>query len=147
MQAQVRARQFGITADVMTRTSHASAGYWEIVQDALADLVRIMLWRCHDQNGHPELYEGCRCFNERAWMVAFPNVFVTITAAEWKFPRPYWLQPYLKCVFAGAYALSLHMFLLVRTIWYFLANPLGHKYFTVYEWVNCTSELLAGASR
>ena len=37
--AQTRARQFGVTADVMLRSSQASAGYYEIVQNSLADLV------------------------------------------------------------------------------------------------------------
>ena len=40
--AQVRAKSLGVTGDVMVRDSQASTGYWEIVRDALADLVRIM---------------------------------------------------------------------------------------------------------
>ena len=30
--------------------------------------------------------------------------------------------------------MALHMYYLVRCIWLFLANRLGHKYFKVYEW-------------
>ena len=30
--------------------------------------------------------------------------------------------------------MSLHMYYLVRSIWLFLSNRFGHKYFTVYEW-------------
>ena len=37
--AQTRAREFGVTADVMLRSSQSSAGYYEIVQNSLADLV------------------------------------------------------------------------------------------------------------
>ena len=44
--AQHMGQRMGVTADVLTRDSQASQGYWEIVQDALADLVRIMLLRC-----------------------------------------------------------------------------------------------------
>ena len=50
--AQVRAKSLGVTADVMTRDSQASTGYWEIVQDSLADLVRIMLVRCYDDKNY-----------------------------------------------------------------------------------------------
>ena len=41
--AQVRAQRMGVTADVMARDSQASSGFWDIVQDALADLVRVQL--------------------------------------------------------------------------------------------------------
>ena len=58
--AQTRAKQLGVTGDVMARDSQASSGYWEIVRDALADLVRIMLVRCYDEVGYPKLYQHCR---------------------------------------------------------------------------------------
>ena len=57
--AQVRAQQLGVTADIMTRDSQGSTGYWEIVQDACADFTRVMLLRCHDAENHKELYEYC----------------------------------------------------------------------------------------
>jgi hypothetical protein len=44
------------------------------------------------------------------------------------------MQPYRNCVFAGAYIMALHMYFLVRSIWLFLANRFGHKYFIVFEW-------------
>ena len=69
------------------------------------------------------------------WLCAFPNVFITITPAEWTFPRPYFLQPYINCVFAGAYLMALHMYYLIRCIWRFLANRMGHKFFIVLEYV------------
>ena len=50
----------GVTADVMARDSQASSGYWEIVRDALADLVRIMLTRCYDMDNYPTLCEHVR---------------------------------------------------------------------------------------
>ena len=49
--AHYRAKDFGVTADVMKRTSQLTAGYWEITQDALADVVRVMMRRCYDENG------------------------------------------------------------------------------------------------
>ena len=53
--AQTRAQRMGVTADVMVRDSQQSSGYWDIVQEALADLVRIMVARCFDEKGHKEI--------------------------------------------------------------------------------------------
>ena len=53
--AHNRAKRMGVTGDVMTRDSQASSGYWDIVQDSLADLVRIMLVRCYDEENYPLL--------------------------------------------------------------------------------------------
>ena len=96
--AHVRAQKMGITADVLTRDSQTSSGYWEIVQDSLADLVRIMLARCFDEEGHKPLYDHVRGLCGEVWLCAYPNVFITIAPAEWKFPRPYFLDPYLRVI-------------------------------------------------
>ena len=119
----------GVTADVMVRDSQASAGYWEVTRDALADLVRIQLLRRYDEVNYPELYNAVRGLRGDVWLCAFPNLFITIAPAEWKFPRPYFLEPYADCVFAGAYVMALHMFYLVRCIWAFLANRWGCRSF------------------
>lgn len=58
--AQTRAQRMGVTADIMVRDSQMSSGYWDIVQEALADLVRIMVDRCFDAQAHKELYEHVR---------------------------------------------------------------------------------------
>ena len=110
------AKRMGITTDIPARDSQASTGYWEIVQDALADLVRIMLLRCYDQQHYPQLYQNCRTLRGDVWLCAFPNFFCTIAPAEWRFPCPFFLEPYLTCVFAGAYMMALHMYLLVRMV-------------------------------
>ena len=133
--AHVRAKRMGVTGDVMVRDSQSSAGYWEIVQDSLADVVRIMLVRCYDEKNYPELYKHVRDLRGQVWLAAFPNLFITVAPAEWRFPRPYFLRQYLNCVFAGAYIMALHMYYLVRCVWFFLANRFGHQYFIVYEWV------------
>ena len=65
--AQTLAKRMGLTADVMARDSQASNGYWEIVRDALADLVRIMLVRCYDQERYPQLYNHCRGLRGEVW--------------------------------------------------------------------------------
>ena len=64
--AHVRGQRYGVTADVMNRHSQASTGYWEIVQDALADLVRIMAGRCFDEKNYPRLYQQCRGLRQKA---------------------------------------------------------------------------------
>ena len=133
--AHVRAQKMGITADVLTRDSQTSSGYWDIVQDSLADLVRIMLQRCYDEEGHKQLYDHVRGLRGNFWLCAYPNVFITIAPAEWKFPRPYFLDPYLQVIFAGAYIMALHMYYLVRCMWFFLSTPFGNRWFIVYEWV------------
>ena len=69
------------------------------------------------------------------WLCAFPNLFITIAPAEWKFGRPYFLHAYRGCVFAGAYAMSIHMYEVTRCIWRFLSDSFGHRWFTVLEWV------------
>ena len=53
--AHTRSQRMGVTADVMVRDSQLSSGYWDIVQEALADLVRIMVHRCFDEENHKEL--------------------------------------------------------------------------------------------
>ena len=123
----------GITGDVMARDSQVSAGYWEIVQDSLADLVRIMLGRCYDEKKHKQLYDHVRGLRGQVWLCADPNMFITIAPAEWKLYLPYVMQPYLQCVCAGAYLMALQLYYLVRSMWLFLATRCGHKFLVVYE--------------
>ena len=132
--ANVRAQKLGVTADVMARDSQASAGYWEIVRDALADLVRIMLIRCYDEANHKQLYDHVRGVRGQVWLCAFPNLFITIAPAEWSFPRPYFLEPYKDYISGCAYIMALHMYYLVRSIWGMLANKFGHRFFIVMEY-------------
>ena len=94
-----------------------------------------MLGRCFDEKNHKRLYDHVRGLRGQVGLCAFPNVFITIAPAEWTFPRPYWLDPYDKVIFAMAYIMALHMYFLVRCIWLFLCNPWGHRWFVVYEWV------------
>ena len=137
--AHTRAQRLGITADILTRDSQGSAGYWEIVQDSLADLVRIQLGRCFDKEGHPDLYHYVRGMRGGAvWQVAFPNFFLTLAPAEWRFPLPYFLVPYKKNICAGSYLITLHIYYLTCTIWSFLAGRMGNRWFTVLESVKKT---------
>ena len=83
------------------------------------------------------LHSRVRGFRGQAALIAFPNLFLTITSAEWKFPRPYWLRPYISAgfVYSCAYLFALHMHWLVMCVWGFLSNIFGHKFFIVLEWV------------
>ena len=127
--AHVRAKRMGVAADVLTRDSQTSTGYWEVQKDASSDVVRIMLDRCFDEDQYPLLYKHCRNLRGELWLAAFPNVFITIAPAEWRFPRPYFLDPYINCLFAGAYCLALHMYYLVRCILRLLCSKGGNRFF------------------
>ena len=206
-QAHKKAEQEGLPAHVYTRSKQDTTAYWDHVQDALADLVRIMLQRCFDEKEYPELYKHCRnlrgevallflqwkycsislCAWPRVLRVcvrmsfgfpsavvgqrslppsfvvsfavslvpwgpfkilisrtlssilvhecAFPNVFITIAPAEWRFPLPYFLLSYYMNYAAGCYLIAIHMYLAVqRIIQYFLCSKFGNKWFKVYEY-------------
>ena len=47
--AHLIARERNLTADVPMRHSQVSTGYWDVVQDTGADVVRVMMLRCHDK--------------------------------------------------------------------------------------------------
>ena len=101
--ALVRSKDFGVTADVMARSSQLSCGFWDATQDALADLVRIITNCCCDVGGaYPELHQHSQSLSGQATVCGFPNLFITIAPAEWKVYRPHLLEPYVNCMFAGA---------------------------------------------
>ena len=98
------------------------------MQDSLADLVRIQLGRCYDKDAHPDLFHYVRGLRGGGvWQVAFPNLFITLAPAEWKFPLPYFLEPYKKNICAGSYLITLHIFYLTCTVWNFLAARTGNR--------------------
>ena len=49
--AHLLAHERNLTADVLMRHSQVSTGYWDVVQDTGADVVRAMVARCHDKAG------------------------------------------------------------------------------------------------
>ena len=143
--AHTRAQRMGITGDVMARSSETSIGYREIVQDSLAYLVRLMLVRCYDGKNLKELYDHVRGLRGQVIISAYPNLFITISPAEWKFYQPCFLEPCMHGVWAGAYIMALHMFFIVRSMWLFLAGRSGHQFFKVFEWVAKTEYQGRGA--
>ena len=54
--AHLLARERNLTADVLMRHSQVSTGYWDVVQDTGADVVRVMMARCHDKAG--DIYQA-----------------------------------------------------------------------------------------
>ena len=62
--ANVRAQKLGVTTDVMARDSQASAGYWDIVRDGLADLSS-MLIRCYDEANYKHLYDHPAAYEDK----------------------------------------------------------------------------------
>ena len=92
-------QRYGLTADVMTRHSQASAGYWEIVQDSLSDLVRIQLGRCYDKEGHPDLYNYVRGRRAGFFLINWSGFLV------------YWCH----CVRVSLYVWDLFVSLMVST--------------------------------
>ena len=114
--AHVRAQKIGGTADTLMRDSQASSLYWDGIQDGMADLARVMLSRCFDADGYPELSKHCTSLRGQLWMVAFPNVFITIAPAEWKFWQSAFFASYSKHnVAAGAFLGALHMYFVVMS--------------------------------
>ena len=94
-----------------------------------------MLPRCYDREYHKDLYDHVRGLRGQVWLCVYPNLFITIAPAEWMLYLPYFMQPHLQCVWAGAYLMALHMYYLLRSMWFFLATRHGHKFFVVFEWV------------
>ena len=128
-------RRMGITADMLTRDLQASQRYWGIEQDALADLVRIILLRCYDQEQSLTLCRHCCDLCGEVWLCALPNFLSMAAPAEWRYTWPYTLEPYMNCIFAGAYLMALQMHFLVRCVCFSCQG----------EWDTGTSRCLSGS--
>ena len=82
------ARRRGIDVACTARQDVLSEQYWVRERDLCADLVRLMDLRCRRElDRHKDVFAYCNgSLVSRS--LAFPNVFVTITFAEWRFPSP-----------------------------------------------------------
>ena len=117
--AHKRANDFDLTADIMVRHSSMTTGYWEIVQDALADVVRSMAYGFASDIHRGHIPDSAL---DGTGLAGFPNLFITIAPAEWKFPLPFFLFPYLGHLLSGAFLIAIHMHHLVSTVWAFLCR-------------------------
>ena len=77
------------------RNEAMSEQYWRKEQDLCADIVRVMLERSRRRvAGHKDVHEHCHAGLEKQ-SLAFPNCFITLSFAEWKFPCASWMRPHL----------------------------------------------------
>ena len=83
---------------------------------------------------HKELYEHVRSLRGQVWLCAYPNLFITIAPAEWKFYLPYFIQPYLQCV----YGLVLTSWLCTCTFWYAVCGYFS-PLVTAINYLSCPS--------
>ena len=110
------ARRRHLEVACTVRNEAMSEQYWRKEQDLCADLVRVMLHRSQRRvAGHEEVFEHCHAgldFDS----LAFPNVFVTLSFAEWTFPCPAWMQPHLASQPEGSGVQTLHVYELVSGV-------------------------------
>ena len=59
--------------------------------------------------GHEDVYEHCHRGLDFE-PLAFPNVFVTLTFAEWMFPSPFWMRTHLASQPEGSALQTLHIY-------------------------------------
>ena len=72
-----------------------------------------MLERSHRRvAGHKDVYEHCHGGLEKQ-SLAFPNCFITLSFAEWKFPCASWMRPHLSSLPEGSGVQTLHIYELV----------------------------------
>ena len=74
--------------DLAAQNRSDSESYWRREQDYLCDIVRQMRLRQEDPVKHPRLYAYAHGSGVPR-SLAYPNVFITIAPAEWRFPLHY----------------------------------------------------------
>jgi hypothetical protein len=110
------ARRKKLDVACTVRNEAMSEQYWLKERDVCADLVRLMHDRgCRPLAGHVPVYDYCR-HSLDAELLAFPNVFITLTFAEWKFPSPEWMRPHLASQPEGSALQTLHIYELVTGV-------------------------------
>ena len=128
------ARRKGIDVACTVRNEAMSEQYWLRERDVCADLVRQM----HDRSCRPlderhrDVYLHC-LKSPDSELVAFPNVFVTLTFAEWKFPCPAWMRPHLASQPEGSGLQTLHIYEVVVGVLERLISLGGHHWDRVVE--------------
>ena len=82
------AEKHGVTPDVTADSSIQSKSYWRHEQDITADIVRQMFRLCREpvQGDDIHRYQNSLLFVDEDTSLEFPNLFITIAPAEWKFP-------------------------------------------------------------
>ena len=94
MAIQKIATQRALPADLAAQNRSDSESYWRREQDYLCGVVRQMRRR-QDSPEHARIYAHAHGGREPRSM-AYPNVFITIAPAEWRFPLHYELFQFWK---------------------------------------------------
>ena len=104
------AKRKGLDPACTARKDVLSEQCWVRERDLCADLVRLMDQRGRSQLvGHEDVYKYCS-ESDVPRSLAFPNVFVTVTFAEWRFPSPAWMRPHLASQPEGSALQTLHIY-------------------------------------
>jgi len=104
------ARRKSIDVACTARKDVLSEQYWCRERDLCADFVRVMDERCRRRLPmYEDVFEYCHRSAVPS-SLAFPNVFVTLTFAEWKFPSPAWMRPHLASQPEGSGLQTLHIY-------------------------------------
>ena len=103
------ARRKGLDVACTVRNEAMSEQFWLKERDLCADLVRQMHDSCCRRlPSHEAVYEHCADSLDPE-VLAFPNVFITLTFAEWTFPCLAWMRPHLASQPVGSAVQTLHL--------------------------------------
>ena len=112
----ILARRRGLDVVCTIRNEAMSEQYWRKERDLCADLVRIMHHRSSRSVAKYEDYHKF-CHTLVAFEpLTFPNVFMTLTFAEWKFPSPFWMRSHLASQPEGSALQTLHIYEVVMGV-------------------------------
>ena len=127
------AEQHGVTPDITADSTVQSESYWRHEQDITADIVRQMHHLCRESVAGDEIstYQNSLLFHWCDTSLEFPNLFVTIAPAEWKFPMHCSAQAYYPDRGHDMAAFSaIHMYQLVRDTMEAMLNESNSRWFT-----------------
>lgn len=106
----ILARRRGLDVACTIRNEAMSEQYWRKEGDLCADLVRIMHHRSsRSVVKYDDVHKYCHTLVDFE-PLAFPNVFMTLTFAEWKFPSPFWMRPHFASQPEGSALQILHIY-------------------------------------
>ena len=129
----------GVTVDITADSSIQSESYWRHEQDITADIVRQMSLLCRRSVPGDEIhaYQNSLMFQGHDTPLEFPNLFITISPAEWKHPKHCSAKAYYP--HRGhdtACFSSIHMYELIRGTMLTILTEANSEWFTkVFHYV------------
>ena len=127
------ADQHGVTPDSTADSVIQSESYWRHEQDITADIVRQMFLLCRQSAPGDEIdrYQNSLKFDEHDTSLEFPNLFITIAPAEWKFPMHCSAQSYYPDRGHDMACFStIHMYFVIRGTMDAILNEPNSQWFT-----------------